>query len=95
MSAYVVAEVEVFDSEKFEVYRQLVLPTIAAHGGRYLARGGTVQTLEGEWQPKRLVIVEFPTAAQAKAWWESGEYEPVKALRHASARTRMIVVEGL
>ena len=95
MPAYIVSEVEVFDEEKFAVYRQLVPPTIAAHGGRYLVRGGALETLEGEWQPKRIVILEFPSAAQAKTWLDSDEYEDVKALRHASARTRMIVVEGL
>lgn len=95
MSAYVVAEVEVLDAEQYEVYKRIVPPTIAAHGGRYLARGGAVETLEGEWRPKRIVILEFPSLAQAAGWWSSVEYAEAKALRQAVTRTRMIAVEGV
>ncbi|HYY56032.1 MAG TPA: DUF1330 domain-containing protein [Pyrinomonadaceae bacterium] len=95
MSAYVVSEIEVLDEERYEVYKQLVPPSIAAYGGRFLARGGALETLEGEWSPKRIVILEFPSAAQAKAWWSSTEYAEAKDLRHATSRTRMILVEGL
>ncbi|MDT7603887.1 MAG: hypothetical protein QOF61_1884 [Acidobacteriota bacterium] len=95
MSAYVVTEIEVLDEERYETYKQLVPPSIAAYGGRFLVRGGRVETLEGAWSPKRFVIVEFPSATRAKAWWDSAEYAEAKALRQASARTEMIVVEGL
>jgi len=95
MSAYIVVEIAVLDKEKYETYKQLAPPSIAAYGGRYLARGGAVETLEGMWSPTRLVILEFPSVAQAKAWWISTEYEQAKALRQASARTQMVVVEGL
>ena len=95
MSAYVVVEIEVLDQDRYEEYKQLAPPAIAAYGGRYLVRGGEVETLEGAWSPKRFVIVEFPSVAQAKAWWDSSEYEEAKALRQACARTEMIVVAGL
>ncbi|HEX8178556.1 MAG TPA: DUF1330 domain-containing protein [Pyrinomonadaceae bacterium] len=95
MSAYVVVQIEVLDQARYETYKQLAPPAIAAYGGRYLVRGGEVETLEGSWSPKRLVVLEFPSVAQAKAWWNSGAYEQAKALRQASARTEMIVVAGL
>jgi len=95
MSAYVLVEIEVLDQERYETYKQLAPSSIAIYGGRYLARGGDVETLEGTWSPNRLVILEFPSVDQAKAWWDSTEYEQAKALRQAAAHTRMIVVEGL
>lgn len=95
MSAYVLVEIEVLDAERYEAYKQLAPPAIAAYEGRYLVRGGEVETLEGDWSPKRIVILEFPSVAQAKAWWASTEYERAKALRQACARTEMIVVAGL
>lgn len=95
MPTYVVVEIEVLDEERYETYKQLAPPAIAAYGGRYLVRGGKVETLEGSWSPKRLVILEFPSVDQAKTWWASTEYERAKALRHATARSRMIVVEGV
>ena len=95
MSAYVIVEVEVTDPETFEEYRKAVPSTIEAFGGRYLVRGGSVDRLEGGWQPKRIVVVEFPDAEHAKAWHGSGLYAPAKALREASANTRMLVVEGV
>ena len=95
MSAYVIVEVEVTDPETFEEYRKAVPPTIEAFGGRYLVRGGSVDRLEGGWQPKRIVVVEFPDAERAKAWHDSELYAPAKALREASANTRMLLVEGV
>ena len=95
MPAYVIANVEVSDPVRYEEYKRLVPSTIAAYGGRYLARGGLAQVLEGEWKPKRLVIVEFPTAAQARAWWDSAEYAPVRSVRRACARAELVLVEGV
>jgi uncharacterized protein (DUF1330 family) len=94
MSAYIIAEVEVTDPEKFEEYRKLVPPTIEAFGGRYMVRGGAIDSLEGDWQPTRLVVIEFDDAERAKAWHGSELYAPAKALREASSNTRMIVVDG-
>ena len=95
MPAYIVVEIEVLDQERYEHYKQMVPPTLAAYGGRFIVRGGAVEALEGDWSPKRLVILEFPSVAQAKAWWGSSEYAAAKALRQATARTQMIVVEGM
>ena len=95
MSAYVIAEVEVTDPEKFEEYRKLVPATLEAFGGRYIVRGGAIGGLEGGWQPKRMVVIEFDDAERAKAWHDSELYAPARALREASTNTRMIVVDGV
>jgi uncharacterized protein (DUF1330 family) len=93
--AYVVTEIEVIDAERYEAYKQMVGPSIAAFGGKFLVRGGATETLEGTWSPKRFVIVEFSSTAQAKAWWGSSQYAEAKALRQATARTEMVVAEGV
>ena len=95
MSAYVITEVEVTDSEKFEEYRKMVPPTIEAFGGRYVVRGGAVESREGDWRPKRMVVIEFDDLDRARAWHDSELYAPARALREASADTRMILVEGV
>jgi len=95
MSAYVIVEVEVTDSEKFEEYRKMVPPTIEAFGGRYVVRGGAVESREGDWRPKRMVVIEFDDVDRARAWHDSELYAPARALREASADTRMILVEGV
>ena len=95
MAAYVVVDVEVKDPVRYEEYRKTVAPTLAAYGGRFLVRGGQVHLLEGAWSPKRLVIVEFPDVATAKAWWASAEYANPKAVRQSASHTKMIVVEGI
>ena len=94
MPAYVIVDVEVLEPEKYQTYIQLAPPAIAAYHGRYLARGGKVDTLEGDWSPGRLVILEFPSVEEAKAWWASPEYAEAKALRQATARTQMVVIGG-
>jgi uncharacterized protein (DUF1330 family) len=94
MSAYIVVEIDVFDTKGFDTYRQQVPSTIEKYGGRYIVRGGKVETLEGDWCPKRFVVLEFPSAERAKAWWNSVEYAESKALRQACANSRMILVEG-
>jgi uncharacterized protein (DUF1330 family) len=94
MPAYVVVEVEVEDPVRYETYKQMVPPSLAAYDGRFIVRGGKVETLEGEWSPRRMVIVEFPSVEKAKAWWSSTEYAEARALRQATAKTQMIVVEG-
>jgi uncharacterized protein (DUF1330 family) len=95
MSAFIIAEVDILDRDRYETYKQMVPPSLKAYGGRFLVRGGGVETLEGEWSPKRLVILEFPSIEQAKAWWSSEEYSEAKALRQATASTQMILAEGV
>jgi len=95
MAAYLVVEVDVHDAERYEDYKAMVPPSLAAYGGRFLVRGGKVETLEGDWAPQRFVMVQFPSLEQAKAWWASEGYADAKALRQATATTQMIVVEGV
>lgn len=95
MAAYVIVDIEVKDAEGYEEYKKLAAPAVIACGGKYLARGGMVEVLEGEWLPKRLVILEFETIEKAKNWLNSAEYAPARALRHKYAVTNMVVVEGV
>jgi uncharacterized protein (DUF1330 family) len=94
MSAYVIMDIEVTDAEGYKEYVRLAPETVAQFGGRYLARGGRNETLEGDWQAKRLVILEFENVERAREWLNSPEYAPVRALRHKYAKTNMVVVEG-
>lgn len=95
MAAFIVVQVDVHDPVKYDDYKKLVPPSLEKFGGRFIARGGKTETLEGNWAPKRFVIVEFPSVERAKAWWASREYADAKALRQATASTQMIVAEGL
>jgi uncharacterized protein (DUF1330 family) len=95
MAGYIVLDVAVRDPVAYEQYKQLAGATVAAYGGRYLVRGGSAEPLEGSWHPSRLVILEFPSVAQARAWWTSPEYEPARAIRQRCADTEMLLVEGL
>lgn len=95
MAAYVIADVEVKDPAAFEEYRKQVPATIEKYGGRYLVRGGATEVLEGEWRPRRLVILEFASVAAARRWYDSEEYRGPKALRRRATVTNLAVVEGL
>jgi uncharacterized protein (DUF1330 family) len=90
-----IVELTVKDPEGFARYREMVPPTIGAYGGRYLARGGAITPMEGDWDPARITVLEFPSVERAKAWWDSPEYAEAKALRMRTAETKMIIVEGL
>ena len=94
MSAYIVVEVDVKDPEGFADYRAMVPASLEGYGGKYLVRGGAVESLEGAWEPSRLVVIAFDSAEQAKRWWDSDEYREARNLRQATADTKMIVVEG-
>lgn len=95
MSAYIIVNVEVLKPEQYPEYVKSVPPTLAAYGGRFIVRGGRAERLEGTIEPKRVVVIEFENAERARAWWASGEYAGPKALRQATARTDMILVEGV
>lgn len=95
MPAYILVEVEVTDPVRYEGYKALAAQTTAQYGGRYIVRGGHTETLEGEWSPKRLVILEFPTAERARTWLNSPEYAPARAMRHQYAHSQMILAEGV
>ena len=95
MPAYIIVDVTITDPKTFTEYMGQVPQTVTQYGGRYLVRGGTTEILEGTWEPTRTVIVEFPSMEQAKRWYESAEYRHPKALRHESANSNMILVQGL
>jgi uncharacterized protein (DUF1330 family) len=95
MAAYIIVDIEVTDPVQYEDYKKLAAATVAAYDGRYVVRGGTAERLEGEWTPKRVVVLEFPTVERAKEWWDSEDYRPAKSMRHAAATSQMIVVEGV
>ena len=95
MVAYVINDMEVTDPTLLEDYKKLSPATVAQYGGRFLARGGHLEAIEGTWLPKRLVILEFPSVAQAKAWVNSPEYAPARRVRQQASRSNIIVVEGV
>jgi uncharacterized protein (DUF1330 family) len=94
MPAYVIVETDVTDPERYEQYKAASPGAIAAGGGRFLARGGELVVLEGDWQPSRLVVLEFEDLAAAKRWYESEAYQGAKKLREGAAHFRMVAVQG-
>ena len=95
MAAYVIAHIDVKDPTRYEDYKKMVPPSLEKFGGRFIVRGGRTHTLEGDWAPKRFVMVEFPSVEQAKAWWDSPEYRAARDLRWATAESQMIIAEGI
>jgi len=95
MAAYIIVDVDIQDPDRYAEYVRSVPPTIAAFGGRFLVRGGRAENLEGGWQPKRIVVLEFDSFERAKAWWASAQYAAPKRLRQSASVTGMIVVEGV
>ena len=94
MSAYIIVDVEVTDVEKYKEYVKLVPATLEAFGGRFIVRDGAADNLEGDWEPRRVVVLEFDSVDRARAWWSSEPYAAPKALRQSASKARMIVVEG-
>ena len=95
MAAYVIVQVDVKDPVRYDDYKKMVPSSIEKFGGRFLVRGGKTHTLEGNWSPKRFVMVEFPDVDRAKAWWASPEYAEAKALRQATSESVLIIAEGI
>ena len=95
MKAYVVVQERVNDQAMFDAYRKEVPATIAAHGGRFLSRGGGLSVVEGEWPLPRLVIIEFPSRAAAEAWYRSPEYQKILPLRLKSATGNFVIADGI
>ena len=94
MAAYVIGEIEVTDQATYDDYRTQVPATVTKYGGRFIMRGGKVETLEGGWAPKRIVALEFPSMEQAQKWYRSAEYAPLIKLRQKASRGKLILVEG-
>jgi uncharacterized protein (DUF1330 family) len=95
MPAYVIVETDVTDPEQYEHYREVAPASIAAHGGRYLVRGGELAIFEGDWNPSRVVVLEFPDLETAKRWYGSEEYGEARKLRAGAAKLHMVAVEGV
>ena len=95
MAAYVITETDVHDPERYERYKAASPGAIAAGGGRFIARGGELAVLEGDWQPKRLVLVEFDDLGAARRWYDSPQYREARRLREGAATLRIVAVEGL
>jgi uncharacterized protein (DUF1330 family) len=95
MPAYVIAETDVTDPERYEQYKAASPAPIAAGGGRFLVRGGELAVLEGNWQPSRLVMLEFEDLEAAKRWYESEVYQEAKKLREGAAHVRVVAVQGV
>ena len=95
MPAYIFVDIEILNYDEYEEYKKLNPASIIAYQGKFIVRGGNKETLERDWQPKRFVGLEFSTAERPKKWWASKEYEPAKIIRIRTARTKMIVAEGI
>ena len=94
MSAYVIGDIEVTDPAAYEEYRKQVLAVVTKYGGKFIVRGGKIDAREGGWTPKRIVVVEFPSLAQAQKWYDSPEYAPLIKLRQKASNSRLVIVEG-
>ena len=95
MAAYVIVEVKITDPVEYEEYKKHTPAAVAAFDGKFLVRGGRVEKLEGEWEPERIVVLEFPTIERAREWWNSDLYTAARIIRQRAAETKMIVVEGV
>jgi len=93
--AYVVVDVRITDPERAARYAAVSPATVERYGGRYLARGGAISVLEGGWDPKRLVVIEFPSIEKAREWYGSPEYREVRRLREGAGEWRVLLVEGV
>lgn len=95
MAAYIIVQIEIKEPVEYAEYRSLVPATLVPYGGRFLVRGGAMESLEGGWAPERVVVVEFPTLEAAKAWHGSAEYARARAIRWRTAESKMLVVQGV
>lgn len=95
MPAYFMVQLEVTDVDRFKEYAAQVPATVEKFGGRYLVRGGEYEVLEGQWPQRRHVVLEFPSVEQARAWYDSDDYAPLKALRLSASQGAGILIEGV
>ena len=96
MPAYVIGDVrDAWDAAALDEYRRRNTDAVARHGGRFVVRGGAMEVLEGEWDTRRIVVIEFPDLAAARGWYASEDYAPLKALRQSASTTNLVLVEGV
>ena len=94
MPAYLIADIDVTDPERFKKYQEAVPATIEKHGGKYMVRGGEVEPMEGDWKPKRMVVLEFPNMTTLKKWYNSADYQNIINDRTDNSIGNMVFVEG-
>lgn len=95
MPAYVIVDVNVTDSQQYDEYRALSGASVEQYGGRFLARGGVAEVLEGDWKPGRIVVIEFADAEQAKTWYNSPEYTKARDIRQRASTGSFLLVQGI
>ena len=95
MSAYLIVDLEITDPDVIQEYARQAPAVIQKYGGKYLVRGGAWEALEGDWRPKRVVVLEFPSVEQAKRWYDSDDYKKLKDMRLKAAKSNLILVEGV
>ena len=95
MKAYLIAVETVHDEAMFAEYRKQVVSTIAPFGGEFIARGGKLTVLEGQWQHPRTVIIQFPTRESAEAWCKSPDYQKIIGLRLKSTSGSLVILDGV
>ncbi len=94
MPAYIIVEIDIVDPVGYEEYKKRAAATVEKYGGKYIVRGGETEVLEGEWKPKRIVVLQFDSTQHAKEWLNCEEYREPRKMRHRTSRTNMILVEG-
>ena len=94
MPAYIIVEIDIVDPVGYEEYKKLAKATVDKYGGKYIVRGGKTEVLEGDWKPNRIVVLEFESVQRAKEWLNCEEYREPRKMRHRTAKTNMILVEG-
>ena len=95
MPAFVITDVEITDASLYGQFLERVTSTVEAHGGKFVARGGRLEVIQGDWTPQRLAILEFDNLQQINAWLNSPEYTALDDIRSRSSKVNMVVVEGL
>jgi uncharacterized protein (DUF1330 family) len=95
MTAYVIVDIDVHDPVGYEEYKRLAPAAVELYGGKYIARGGKTETVEGDWKPSRLVILQFDSSEQAKEWLNSDEYREARAMRMKTTKSQMVIIEGV
>jgi uncharacterized protein (DUF1330 family) len=95
MAAYVIADITILDPDVYEGYRRQVPAVIEKYGGRYLVRGGASEAFEGDWQPSRLIVLEFPDMDALQRWYQSDDYQALLRIRQSAARSNIIAVQGV
>ncbi|MBX2962178.1 MAG: DUF1330 domain-containing protein [Cyclobacteriaceae bacterium] len=94
MAAYIIVEVDIHNPVRYEDYKKLTPGIVESYGGKFIVRGGQTEALEGSWDPGRVVVLEFPSTDQAKAWYNSPEYSEAKKIRMETSTAKILLVEG-